>query len=118
MGLWEGACLTHPQLWEPAWVRKGLGVGMGCLGAWQQHWACRLIQLSFSPALFLSLLPPPVFLLDPVLIVITAVARPSHHSEIRRLFPQVQMHTVPNAGHWVHSDNPQNFMDAISSFLA
>ncbi|KAM7331864.1 hypothetical protein ACRRTK_008572 [Alexandromys fortis] len=44
--------------------------------------------------------------------------QPSHHSEIRRLFPQAQIQTVPNAGHWVHSDKPQDFMDAISSFLA
>ncbi|XP_005080407.1 protein ABHD11 [Mesocricetus auratus] len=43
--------------------------------------------------------------------------KPSHHSEIRRLFPQAQIQTVPNAGHWVHSDKPQDFMDAISSFL-
>ncbi|XP_047635825.1 protein ABHD11 [Phacochoerus africanus] len=43
---------------------------------------------------------------------------PSHHPEIRRLFPRAQMQTVPNAGHWVHSDNPQDFMAAIQSFLA
>lgn len=48
----------------------------------------------------------------------TMVARPSHHSEIRRLFPQAQIQTVPNAGHWVHSDKPQDFMDAVTSFLA
>ncbi|KAL1768489.1 ABHD11 isoform X1 [Sigmodon hispidus] len=44
--------------------------------------------------------------------------QPSHHSEIRRLFPHAQIQTVPNAGHWVHSDKPQDFMDALSSFLA
>ncbi|XP_036027388.1 protein ABHD11 [Onychomys torridus] len=44
--------------------------------------------------------------------------QPSHHSEIRRLFPKAQIQTVPNAGHWVHSDKPQDFIDALSSFLA
>ncbi|XP_055462322.1 protein ABHD11 [Psammomys obesus] len=44
--------------------------------------------------------------------------QPSHHPEIRRLFPQAQIQTVPNAGHWVHSDKPQDFMDAVCSFLA
>ncbi|XP_052024375.1 protein ABHD11 [Apodemus sylvaticus] len=44
--------------------------------------------------------------------------QPSHHSEIRRLFPQAQFQTVPNAGHWVHSDKPQDFMDAVTGFLA
>lgn len=43
---------------------------------------------------------------------------PSHHSEIRRLFPRAQMQTVPNAGHWVHADCPQDFMAAIQGFLA
>lgn len=44
--------------------------------------------------------------------------RPSHHPEIRRLFPQAQIQTVPNAGHWVHADRPQEFMAAIRGFLA
>uniref|UniRef100_A0A8D1YWP4 sn-1-specific diacylglycerol lipase ABHD11 n=2 Tax=Sus scrofa TaxID=9823 RepID=A0A8D1YWP4_PIG len=43
---------------------------------------------------------------------------PSHHPEIRRLFPRAQMQTLPNAGHLVHSDSPQDFMAAIRSFLA
>uniref|UniRef100_A0A3Q1N0A8 sn-1-specific diacylglycerol lipase ABHD11 n=2 Tax=Bos TaxID=9903 RepID=A0A3Q1N0A8_BOVIN len=43
---------------------------------------------------------------------------PSHYPEIRRLFPRAQMQTVPNAGHWVHSDRPQDFMAAVQSFLA
>ncbi|XP_004442170.1 PREDICTED: alpha/beta hydrolase domain-containing protein 11 [Ceratotherium simum simum] len=43
---------------------------------------------------------------------------PSHHSEIRRLFPRAQMQTVPNAGHWIHADRPQDFLAAIRGFLA
>lgn len=43
---------------------------------------------------------------------------PSHHSAIKQLFPQTQIQTVPDAGHWVHSDKPQDFMDAVISFLA
>ncbi|XP_054445228.1 sn-1-specific diacylglycerol lipase ABHD11 [Pteronotus mesoamericanus] len=43
---------------------------------------------------------------------------PSHHPEIRRLFPRAQMQTVPNAGHWIHADRPQDFMAAIRGFLA
>uniref|UniRef100_A0A8C9E8X5 sn-1-specific diacylglycerol lipase ABHD11 n=1 Tax=Phocoena sinus TaxID=42100 RepID=A0A8C9E8X5_PHOSS len=43
---------------------------------------------------------------------------PSHHPEIRRLFPRAQMQTVPNASHWVHSDRPQDFMAAVRDFLA
>ncbi|XP_035876707.1 protein ABHD11 isoform X3 [Phyllostomus discolor] len=46
------------------------------------------------------------------------IVRPSHHPEMRRLFPQAQMQTVPNAGHWIHADCPQDFMAAIRGFLA
>ncbi|XP_021563356.1 protein ABHD11 [Carlito syrichta] len=42
---------------------------------------------------------------------------PSHHPEIMRLFPGAQMQTVPNAGHWVHAECPQDFMAAIRGFL-
>ncbi|XP_022357558.1 protein ABHD11 isoform X6 [Enhydra lutris kenyoni] len=44
--------------------------------------------------------------------------RPSHHAEIRRLFPRAHMQTVPHAGHWVHADCPQDFVAAIRGFLA
>ncbi|XP_066238483.1 sn-1-specific diacylglycerol lipase ABHD11 isoform X1 [Saccopteryx leptura] len=43
---------------------------------------------------------------------------PSHHAEIKRLFPRAQTQTVPNAGHWIHADRPQDFMAAIRGFLA
>ncbi|XP_032110851.1 protein ABHD11 isoform X2 [Sapajus apella] len=42
---------------------------------------------------------------------------PSHHPEIMRLFPRAQMQTVPNAGHWIHADRPQDFIAAIRGFL-
>ncbi|KAL0605562.1 Protein ABHD11 [Plecturocebus cupreus] len=42
---------------------------------------------------------------------------PSHHPEIMRLFPRAQMQTVPNAGHWIHAERPQDFIAAIRGFL-
>ncbi|KAM5229118.1 sn-1-specific diacylglycerol lipase ABHD11 [Ctenodactylus gundi] len=41
----------------------------------------------------------------------------SHHPEMKRLFPRAQIQTVPNAGHWVHADRPEDFMAAIQGFL-
>lgn len=76
-----------------------------------------------QPSLSCSL-PPSLPLPSPHLSIVflnpisTLVARPSHYPEIRRLFPQAQIQTVPNAGHWVHNDNPKDFMDAVTSFLA
>lgn len=76
-----------------------------------------------QPSLSCSLPPfphshPSIVFLNPISIGFTVVARPSHHPEIRRLFPQAQIQTVPNAGHWVANDNPKDFMDAVTSFLA
>lgn len=44
--------------------------------------------------------------------------QPSHHPEIKRLFPGAQIQTLPDAGHWVHADRPHDFMAAIRGFLA
>lgn len=32
--------------------------------------------------------------------------RPEHGEAMRRLFPAVELRTIPDAGHWVHADNP------------
>jgi pimeloyl-ACP methyl ester carboxylesterase len=36
---------------------------------------------------------------------------------IRRFFPAAQLITVPNAGHWIHSDNPDSVISAFLKFL-
>ena len=36
---------------------------------------------------------------------------------IRKLFPQVKVETVAGAGHWVHSEKPEEFMRAVRNFL-
>nr|XP_008122836.1 PREDICTED: protein ABHD11 [Anolis carolinensis] len=37
--------------------------------------------------------------------------------EIERLFPEAEIEYVPDAGHWVHADQPQHFVDAVCRFL-
>lgn len=64
-------------------------------------------------SLFLS--PSPHF--HPLLVAFSLMDSPSHYPEIRRLFPRAQMQTVPNAGHWIHANCPQDFMAAIRGFL-
>ncbi|XP_044312120.1 protein ABHD11 isoform X2 [Varanus komodoensis] len=37
--------------------------------------------------------------------------------EIGRLFPEAEVQHVPDAGHWVHADQPQQFLAAVCRFL-
>ncbi|SOD96188.1 alpha/beta fold hydrolase [Caenispirillum bisanense] len=44
--------------------------------------------------------------------------RPEHEAEIRRLFPQARLETVPDAGHWVHAEQPQAVIAALAAEAA
>ena len=43
--------------------------------------------------------------------------RSEHHALIRRLFPNSDIEIVPNAGHWVHAEAPENFTRCVQAFL-
>jgi pimeloyl-ACP methyl ester carboxylesterase len=43
--------------------------------------------------------------------------RPEHHPEILRLFPKAQFTAIPEAGHWVHAEAPQQFLEVVGAFL-
>ena len=36
---------------------------------------------------------------------------------IRKYFPRAEFHTVPNAGHWVHIDAPEEFYRIVDEYL-
>ena len=38
--------------------------------------------------------------------------------ETEQLFPNSRMVTIPQAGHWVHAEQPRAFFDAVEAFLA
>ncbi|MDR0960847.1 MAG: alpha/beta fold hydrolase [Propionibacteriaceae bacterium] len=44
--------------------------------------------------------------------------RPAYHSKMKSYFPRVQILTVKNAGHWVHSDAPQIVTEGIRRFIS
>lgn len=44
--------------------------------------------------------------------------RPEHEGEIARLFPAAQILHIPDAGHWLHADQPAQVAQAIRDFLA
>lgn len=37
--------------------------------------------------------------------------------DIKKIFPNSEVKTVMNAGHWVHAENPKGFLDASLDFL-
>lgn len=37
--------------------------------------------------------------------------------EIKRHFPQATLETIPNAGHWLHAENPKLFFEIVQQFL-
>jgi len=39
-------------------------------------------------------------------------------SLIRKTFPQAEIKTIPNAGHWVHADAPEEFLKIVTDFLS
>jgi esterase len=41
----------------------------------------------------------------------------ANFSEIINLFPHNQLVEIPGAGHWVHADNPLEFIKAVENFL-
>jgi pimeloyl-ACP methyl ester carboxylesterase len=43
--------------------------------------------------------------------------RPEHHAKIRRLFPNAQFVTIPEAGHWVQAEAPEKFLEVVGGFL-
>jgi len=36
---------------------------------------------------------------------------------IRSHFPEAEIHTIKNAGHWVHAERPDDFMEVVTNFL-
>ncbi len=36
---------------------------------------------------------------------------------IRQHFPNAEIKTIPNSGHWVHAENPKSFLKEVTAFL-
>ncbi len=42
---------------------------------------------------------------------------PEHYAEIKTYFPEAQIGTIPNAGHWVHAEQPVLFAETVIQFI-
>lgn len=52
-----------------------------------------------------------------LMIKMSPFSRDSDLGKIKELFPNSRTVTVPNAGHWVHSDNPSGFLKAAAEIF-
>ena len=43
--------------------------------------------------------------------------QPQHEGQIRGLFPEAEIDHIPAAGHWVHAEQPAEFMARLTGFL-
>jgi pimeloyl-ACP methyl ester carboxylesterase len=43
--------------------------------------------------------------------------RPEHEWEIRQLFPEARIALIPEAGHWLHAERPEAFLEEVENFL-
>lgn len=43
--------------------------------------------------------------------------QPHHITEIERLFPKAQVAHIPGAGHWLHAEAPELFLNEVTGFL-
>jgi pimeloyl-ACP methyl ester carboxylesterase len=65
--------------------------------------------------------PPGTAYRGPALFVAGATSDylgPDRDADIRRFFPSAHVERIAAAGHWVHADQPDAFVDAVVPFLA
>jgi esterase len=48
----------------------------------------------------------------------SSYVRPEHRPAIERLFPNARIVQVPEAGHWLHAERPDEFLALVTPFLA
>ena len=65
-------------------------------------------------------LPPSAVFDGPTLLIgggASDYIRPDHAPVVRRYFPNAQQRRIPGAGHWVHADRPDAFVEIVEDFL-
>lgn len=87
------------------------------------HWRLNLdaIEREFPRILDFPDLPPGTAYQGPTFFVAGARSnyiQPEHEPAIRSLFPQARIVRIERAGHWVHAEQPQAFLQAVGPFLS
>jgi pimeloyl-ACP methyl ester carboxylesterase len=93
------------------------------LGENGAHWRLNLeaIEHDFTRIVGFSDLPNGIAYPGPTLFVSgarSAYIKPEHEPVIRRLFPHARIRRIEGAGHWVHAEQPQVFLEVVTAFLS
>jgi pimeloyl-ACP methyl ester carboxylesterase len=107
-----------PDPAERAFLLQNLVIGEN--GA---HWRLNLeaIERGFPQIAGFPDLPAGIVYPGPALFVAGARSNyihPEQEPGIRRLFRQARMIRIESAGHWVHAEQPQAFLQAVAPFLS
>ena len=107
-----------PDPAERAFLLQNLVIGEN-----PARWRLNLeaIERGFSQIVGFPDLPAGTVYPGPALFVAGARSnyiQPEHEPLIRHLFPQARIAHIEGAGHWVHAEQPQAFLQAIAPFLA
>jgi esterase len=106
-----------PDPAERAFLLQNLVFGDG-----PPHWRLNLagIEQAMPDILGFPAPPPDARYRGPALFIAGANSgylRPEHEPAIRRLFPAAEFVRIPDAGHWVHAEQPEMFLAAVERFL-
>jgi esterase len=110
--------MAIPDPAERAFLLQNLMIGEGAA-----HWRLNLeaIEREFPHIVGFPDLPASTAYSGPTLFVGGARSnyiQPAHEPVIRRLFPQTRILHIKGAGHWVHAEQPQAFVQTVAPFLS
>jgi pimeloyl-ACP methyl ester carboxylesterase len=87
----------------------------------EPHWRINLEAIDRAmPALAEFPAPPVAVYEGPTLFIAGArsdYVLPEYEPEIRRLFPRARVVRIADAGHWVHAEQPREFLEIVEPFL-
>jgi len=97
--------------------------GEGRVGAAQPRWRLNLtaIEHAMPQLVGFPAMPPGARYEGPALFIAggrSDYLRSAHEPGIRCLFPAARIARIADAGHWLHAERPQVFLDLVEPFLA
>ncbi|HZL77438.1 MAG TPA: alpha/beta fold hydrolase [Candidatus Limnocylindrales bacterium] len=101
-------------------LRRFLLKNLGRNSAGEFFWKINLRGLAENSVRLREMISSPAPFTKPALFIRGGKSdylRAADELEIRELFPQVKIQTIAEASHWVHADQPEEFVRLVLNFL-